>query len=502
MKKFPYVQAIDHGHFDLREGEIHSLCGENGAGKSTMMKILYGLYDWDDGVIKVRGEQLDHKYNTFKAINHGIGMVHQELMLVKELTVFENIILGYEPKKNGVLIDREAARKKINHYIEEYGMDIQLDKKVLNISVGEAQRVEIIKTLFRGAEILILDEPTAVLTPQESQKLFEILDILKKDGKTIVFISHKLKEVMQISDRVTVMRAGKYINTVNKEDTSVPDIARMMVGREVLFDLERTKSDHTDTVFEVKNIFVPADRELSKIKGISFNIKRGEILGVAGVDGNGQTELCEALTGFLKVEAGDVYLEGKKVTNLNPKALREAGISHIPEDRNLRGLNKNRDIETNLSSVSFAKRPFSQFGVLNRKQFSKWGEELIKKFDIRPANGKVSVGSLSGGNAQKVIVAREASLGAKVLIAAQPTRGVDIGSIESIRKILDAATTTGTAVLLVSADLDEVMSLSDRIIVMYEGRLTGEVLNDENLDEFELGLLMLGGKQNAEQHAN
>lgn len=492
-KSFPNVKAIDDGQFDLYEGEIHSLIGENGAGKSTLMKIIYGLYTPDSGTIKVR----DDAYNFLspkQAIELGIGMVHQEFMLVKELTVLENIILGFEPAKNGK-IDFKKARESINHYIDTYGMEVNPDEKVNNISVGEAQRVEIIKTLYRGANILILDEPTAVLTPQETVKLFEILNSLKKDGKSVVFISHKLNEVMEISDRVTVMRHGKYIDTVKKSETSIPELAKMMVGREVFLNVKRKESKTGDVVLSVNDIFVPGEREHSKLRGLSLDVHKGEILGIAGVDGNGQSELVEALTGLRKVEKGEIKVNDKPITNKTPLEVRKSGVAHVPEDRNLRGLNRKFSIQDNLIANQYYKPEFCKFGALKKDKIREYSENLIKKFDIRPANGDVKAENLSGGNAQKIVVAREASMNADLLIASQPTRGVDIGSIESIRDILNKAKSEGTAILLVSADLQEILSLSDRIAVMYEGKITG-ILNSSEATEENLGILMTGGKVN------
>lgn len=496
MKHFQYVQAVDDGQFDLNKGEIHSLIGENGAGKSTMMKMLYGLYERDAGTIIVDGKQMPAHYNTFDAIDLGIGMVHQEFMLAKELTVLENIIVGNEPRKNKIMVDKKAAVERINEYIEKYHLNVQLNKKVASISVGEAQRVEIIKALYRGANILILDEPTAVLTPQECSKLFEILEVMKQDGKSIIFISHKLKEVMQVSNRISVMRAGKYIGTVNKVDTSAPELAKMMVGREVFCDIHHKSAIRDEVVLKVENLVVPAERELSKLKGVSFEVHGGEILGIAGVDGNGQSELADALVGFTKADGGKITICGTDVTNRRPGEVRAAGLTHIPEDRNKHGLNKALDIKNNLAAVEIDRAPYSKHGIIDRAAIVTEAKRRIEKFDIRPANGDAMVKSLSGGNAQKVIVARELDMGGKILLANQPTRGVDIGAIESIRNLISSATDSGAAVLLISADLDEILSLADRIIVLYEGRVNGEIMNDGNVDEMQLGLMMLGGKVN------
>lgn len=490
-KSFPNVKAIDNGKFDLYPGEIHALIGENGAGKSTMMKILYGMYTPDSGTIQVKGNTLE-ALNPKQAIDYGIGMVHQEFMLVKELTVLENIILGFEPQKHNK-IDFTKAREKIQYYVESYGMEIQPNKKVIDISVGEAQRVEIIKTLYRGAEILILDEPTAVLTPQETVKLFEILNSLKNDGKSIVFISHKLNEVMEISDRVTVMRHGQHIDTVNKADTSIPELAKMMVGREVFLNIKREAPKIGDTVLSVKNIYVSGEKELSKLRDVSFEVRSGEIVGIAGVDGNGQSELVEAITGLRKVEKGDILLKEKSIKNLSPLKVRRAGIAHIPEDRNVRGVNRDFSIQENLIGTRLNERPYATGIKVNQKEIGKYAEKLIKAFDIRPANKEVSAKNLSGGNAQKIVVAREVDMHADLLIAAQPTRGVDIGAIEAIRKTLNEVKEAGTAILLVSADLEEILSLSDRIVVMYEGKITGIIPASEATED-RVGLLMTGGK--------
>lgn len=427
-KSFEHVRAVQDCSFDLYEGEVHSLIGENGAGKSTMMKMLYGLYERDEGSIIVNGQKVPRHYNTFDAIDMEIGMIHQEFMLTKEMTVLENIIVGSEPRKKRIMVDWDAAVEKINYYINTYHMNIQLDKRVGNISVGEAQLVEIVKTLYRGARILILDEPTAVLTPLESDGLFEIIEMMRHDGKSIIFISHKLKEVMQISDRITVMRGGKHISTVRREETSM-------------------------------------------------------------------SELGEVLAGFEKPEAGEIWIENTNVTGFSPKKLRETGLTHIPEDRNIRGLNKALDIKNNLAAYEIDQEPYARHGFLSRHGIRQRVEERIKKYDIRPAVGDAMVASLSGGNAQKVIVGRELDLDGKVLLANQPTRGVDIGSIESIRRLIVSATDSGAAVLLISADLDEILSLSDRIIVLYEGRIAGELINDGYVDEVELGLMMTGGKK-------
>lgn len=492
VKTFGAINAINNGMFNLRKSEIHSLVGENGAGKSTMMKILYGLYPPDSGIIKINGEEV-HSLSPKKSIEHGIGMVHQEFMLINELTVLENIILGFEERKN-ISIDFDLAKKKIMHYVEAYKMNIQLNKKINQISVGEAQRVEIIKTLYRGANIVILDEPTAVLTPQETKEFFKILNNLKNDGKSIVFISHKLNEVMEISERVTVMRQGKHIATVDKKDTDTQNLAKMMVGRDVFLNIERKKSlSNEKTILSVNNLWTSGEKELSKIRGISFEVKSGEIVGIAGIDGNGQSELIEAICGLRKIEKGEVILDNVNITKMSPIKIRESGLSHIPEDRNLRGLNRQLTIAENLIALKFDKAPLSNMFLENKKEIKLKAESLINKFDIRPAEAFIPTENLSGGNAQKVVVAREVDYDAKLLIASQPSRGVDIGSIETIRSILNEEKLKGKAVLLISADLEEILSLSDRIIVVYEGKITGTLTPEEANDE-NISMLMMGGK--------
>lgn len=491
-KSFGSVQAVKNGQFDLKKGEIHSLIGENGAGKSTMMKMLYGMYPIDGGSICVNETKIGHMMPKI-AIEQGIGMVHQEFMLVDELSVLENIILGFEPRK-GIVVDFEKARKEVQQYIDQYHMDIQLNKKINQISVGEAQRVEIIKTLTRGADIIILDEPTAVLTPQESQRLFEILENLREDGKSIVFISHKLNEVMQISDRISIMRQGEYMGTVEKKDTDPSKLAKMMIGREVFLNIEKKISAPKEEVLQVKNVWISGEKEISRIRGVSLEVRSGEIVGIAGIDGNGQSELVEGITGLRKIEKGQILLQGKDVTNLSVKKIRKAGLTHIPEDRNVRGLNRTMTIAENMLAVQVDEKPFAKRMLIDRNVVQRYTVDQIRKFDIRPDDPEASTQGLSGGNAQKVVVAREVSMGGKLLIASQPTRGVDIGAIESIRKILQEVKTEGLGVLLISADLEEILSLSDRIVVMHEGKIVGSMRADE-ADEEKLGLLMMGGME-------
>ena len=495
-KSFGDVHAVKDGEFFARKGEIHSLIGENGAGKSTLMKLLFGMYPVDSGEIIVNGKLMERITPTI-AFEHKIGMVHQEFMLVKELSVLENIILGAEPKK-GVTIDFAKARKEIEKYIVQYKMSIQLDKKVSQISVGEAQRVEIIKTLMRGVDFIIFDEPTAVLTPQESIELFKILRNLKEDGKTIVFISHKLNEVMEISDRITVMRQGEFMGTVIKEETSPIELTKMMIGRDVFLSIDKTHEKAGEPVLEVEDIWVSSNKETSKIRGMSFKVHAGEIVGVAGIDGNGQSELVEALVGRRKVEKGAVRLCGENVTNKSTKRIRRTGLSVIPEDRNIQGLSRQLTVKDNLVSASLDKSRFTKGVFINKEEINNNAKQQVKDFDIRPIDFNRITSTLSGGNAQKVVVAREVRLGEKVLIAAQPTRGVDVGAIEIIRNTIEAAKKEGTGVLLVSAELDEIISLSDRILVIHEGSITGE-LEASEANENNLGLLMMGGTSSASE---
>ncbi|MBR1561427.1 MAG: ABC transporter ATP-binding protein [Clostridia bacterium] len=495
-KNFGDVQAVRGASFDLKQGEIHSLIGENGAGKSTMMKLLYGMYDRDGGDISISGESMS-RITPKLAIERGVGMVHQEFMLVPELTVLENIILGFEPKK-GMMLDLQQARAMVQRYIDQYDMDVQMNKRVNQISVGEAQRVEIIKILSRGANVLILDEPTAVLTPQEARHLFEILENLRRDGKSIVFISHRLNEVMEISDRVTVMRRGETVGSLERGEWDYAKLARMMIGREVFLNVDKKQSELGKPILQVKDLWTSGEKEISKIRGLSMEVRAGEIVGIAGIDGNGQSELIEAIAGLRRVEKGSIVLDGTDVTNAAPGAVRRAGLAHIPEDRNLRGLNRSMSIEDNMIVTKL--KQFSQGLRLDRKSIRKYADQLVERYDVRPGKPALPTSALSGGNAQKVVVAREVEMGAKLLVASQPTRGVDIGAIESIEAILEDTKSKGVAVLLVSADLREILSLSDRILVMYEGRITGEMaVQDANEDS--LGILMMGGTMDGKEGA-
>lgn len=493
-KSFGEVHALKNANFSLRKGEIHSIIGENGAGKSTLMKIIGGVYTADEGTIEYDGETY-RNLTSKQAIDIGIGIVHQEFMLVRELSVIENIILGKEPKKSLSRIDFSKAAELLNTYIDDYGFDIRLNKKVRDIPVGEAQRVEIVKTLYRGAQVMILDEPTAVLTPQETKLLFNVIRRLQAAGTSIIFISHKLNEVMEISDRITIMRAGETVATVEKQETDKNKLAALMLGRAAFVGSKHVEREVGDDVaLRVEGIYAPGDRELSKIRNMSFSVKKGEILGIAGVDGNGQTELAEALIGLRKLDAGEIYLNGEKISVLDVKQHRAKHIGYIPEDRNTRGLWQERTIRENLAALPLHQKQMAKFGIIDRKAVTAYGETAAERFDIRPRGiGHICRG-LSGGNAQKVVVAREMSQPLALLIASQPTRGVDIGSIESIHAMIRKAADEGTSVVLISTELEEILSLSDRVVVLYEGQIAGEV-DAGNTSEEELGLLMTGGSR-------
>ena len=493
-KRFPLVVANDKVSFTVYKGEIHALVGENGAGKSTLMSILYGLYQADSGQIFINGKKVNIA-NPNVAINLKIGMVHQHFMLVPPLTVAENIILGLEPKKNNIFIDMEKAIKRVEELSESMGFKIDPKAKIENISVGIQQRVEIIKVLYRGAEILVMDEPTAVLTPQEVEELFEILRSLKKQGKTIIFITHKLNEVKDLSDRVTVMRRGKVVGVKNTKDTNQEEIASMMVGRKVIFEIEKKPLNLGKTALKVEKLEAPNNKGLPAVKNLSFEIKEGEILGFAGVEGNGQTELVEVISGLRLATGGKIKLYDKDITNYSPRSIREDKIAHIPEDRRQRGIISNYTVAENLILGSNHRPPFNEGLTLNFSAINNHADKLIKDFDIRPSDRDNLLKSLSGGNQQKVIVARELFGEPRLLIAAQPTRGLDVGSTEFVHQQILNERDKGKAILLISADLEEILSLSDRIAVIYEGKIV-DVLDPKKTDEKEIGLLMTGSTTN------
>lgn len=494
VKKFGDFTANDHINLTVHKGEVHAILGENGAGKSTMMNVLCGLYKPTSGQIFINEKEV-HFNSPKDAIDIGIGMVHQHFMLIQPFTVTENIILGMEPTK-GLSVDKATARKKVLELSERYGMKVDPDAKIEDISVGMQQRVEILKVLYRGAETLILDEPTASLTPQEIEGLMEIIDNLTADGKSIILITHKLKEITASSDNCTIIRQGKYIRTVKVSDVNENDLAAMMVGRDVNFKVDKKDMEPGEVVLEVDDLHAKDYRGVEILKGFHLNVRRGEIVGLAGVDGNGQTELVEVLTGLRKAEFGKVTVLGKDVFNKSPKETFANGISSIPADRQKHGLILEFSNEDNLILQHFEEEPFSNHGILNRKAIKKHAEKLIEKFDVRPRGcAEAPAGTLSGGNQQKVIIAREVTNDKELLIAVNPTRGLDVGAIEFVHKYLVEQRNKNRAVLLVSFELDEIMSLSDRIEVIFDGQITGSVPG-KDADEKELGFMMAGGKTN------
>ncbi|MCX7568589.1 ABC transporter ATP-binding protein [Tumebacillus sp. DT12] len=489
-KRFAGFTANDHINLVVEKGEIHALLGENGAGKSTLMNILFGLYQPDEGQIKIR-EKAVKITDPNMANDLGIGMVHQHFMLVEPFTVTENIVLGVEPTK-GLKIDIAQAERKVSELSERYGLKVDPRARIKDISVGMQQRVEILKTLYRGAEILIFDEPTAVLTPQEIKELMEIMQNLVREGKTIIFITHKLKEIMAICDRVTIIRRGKYIDTVSINETNVDDLAAKMVGRHVSFTVEKTPPQPKGPVLEIRDLIVEGNRGVDALRGLSLEVKAGEILGVAGIEGNGQSELIEAITGLRKTKTGSIKLNGSEIQNQPPRKITERGVGHIPEDRHKRGLVLDYSIGENMVLQTYYKSPFAKTGVLQRNAIFEYARKLIKQFDVRTPSEDTPARALSGGNQQKGIIAREVDRNPDLLIAAQPTRGLDVGAIEFIHKKLVEQRDAGKAVLLLSLELDEILNVSDRIAVIYEGRIVG-IVNPEETDHDQLGLMMAGG---------
>lgn len=492
-KKFGEFTANDSIDLDIKKGEIHALLGENGAGKSTLMNILYGLYMQTEGEIYINGK-LEHIKDPNEAIKLGLGMVHQHFMLIEPFTVVENIILGMEPKK-GLRLDIKKATEDIMEISNKYGLAVDPKAKVEDITVGMQQRIEIIKALYRGADILIFDEPTAVLTPQEIEEFVEIIKSLSDQGKTIILITHKLKEIKAMADRCTIIRRGKKIDTVEVDSVSESELADMMVGRSVNLSIDKEDRDPGDVVLSLSDIVVKDSRNINKVNGLNLELRAGEIHGIAGVDGNGQSELLEAISGLRHIESGNYKINGVDITNSTPRQIHESGIFNIPEDRQRRGLVLDFSVENNLILENFHHEPFSKGGVLNRKNINEHATELIEKFDIRPREPKYFAGSLSGGNQQKVIIAREITNNPTVLIAAQPTRGLDVGAIEYVHKYLIEQRDAGKAVLLISFELDEIIGLSDRISVIYGGKIL-KTLDPKSTNEKEIGLLMAGGNRN------
>jgi ABC-type uncharacterized transport system ATPase subunit len=491
-KRFPGVVANDHVDLDLRKGEVHALLGENGAGKSTLMNILYGLYRPDEGEILLNGKKV--VFGSAKdAIDRGIGMVHQHFMLIPVMTVAENIVLEIEPTKAGVLLDYGKAVERVREISTQYGLAVDPTAKIESISVGRQQRVEILKALYRGADVLILDEPTAVLTPQEAGELFAIVKSLQEGGTSIIFISHKLNEVLEIADRITVLRRGKTIDTVPREGATEEGLAKLMVGREVLLRVDKKPPETGDELLEVRNLHVKDERGLPAVRDVSLTVRAGEIVGIAGVEGNGQSELIEAITGLRRAESGEVVVAGQVVSHPSARRMLDAGVGHIPEDRQRRGLVLEFSIAENIALHDYNTRPDSRFGWLFPRRLIERARGLIREFDIRGGGPTTPGGALSGGNQQKVVAAREVARDPKVLVAAQPTRGLDVGAIEYLHRRLVEERDEGRAILLVSLELEEVLSLSDRILVMYEGEVVGE--HQPGVTEEEIGLEMLGGRR-------
>jgi general nucleoside transport system ATP-binding protein len=489
-KRFPGVLANDHIDFDLKRGEVHALLGENGAGKSTLMNVLYGLYHPDEGEVLINGEPV--RINSPReAIDRGIGMVHQHFMLIPVMTVAENIVLAAEPTYGGVFLDFDEAVKKVAELSKAFNFAIDPHARVQDITVGQQQRVEILKALYRGADILILDEPTAVLTPQEADELFGILKTLQREGMSIIFISHKLREVLEIADRVTVLRRGKKIETVPRAGATEDSLARLMVGRDVLLRVDKKPAQPGEVLMDVEDLSVLDDRELEAVKGISFTVHEREIVGIAGVDGNGQTELIDALTGLRHVASGRVTVGGRDVTNESARQHLDEGVGHIPQDRLRRGLVLDFSLAENLALHDYRKEPNSHWGWLRPGRIIAWARGLLSEFDVRGGGPQTRASSLSGGNQQKVVIAREVSRDPRVLIAAQPTRGLDVGAIEFVHRRLVEERDEGRAVLLISLEIEEVLSLADRILVMYEGEVVAEF--DPDVSEQELGIAMTGG---------
>ena len=497
-KEFPGIRANDDITLQLRKGEIHALLGENGAGKSTLMSVLFGMYQPEEGEIRKNGEKVEiNDPNDATAL--GIGMVHQHFKLVDVFTVLDNIILGAETTKLG-FIQRKEARKKVEELSERYGLKVDLDAKVEDISVGMQQRVEILKMLYRDNEILIFDEPTAVLTPQEIDELMNTMREFAKEGKSILFISHKLNEIMAVADRCTVLRKGRCIGTVNTADTNKQELSNMMVGRPVQLEVSKTPADPGEAVLTVENLSVPSKlHKGDAVKGVSFEVRAGEIVCIAGIDGNGQTELIYGITGLEKTSGGSITLCGKNITHSSIHGKSAAGMSHIPEDRHKHGLILDFTLEQNMVLQRFKEKRFQNHGFIKKDEVRKYAEGLIEQFDVRSGQGPVTTArSMSGGNQQKAIIAREVDRNKPLLVAVQPTRGLDVGAIEYIHSQIVEQRDKGKAVLLVSLELDEVMSLSDRILVMYEGEIVGH-LDPKKTNLQELGLYMSGAKRDGEE---
>lgn len=494
-KRFGSFVALDQVDINIKKGSIHAILGENGAGKSTLMNVLYGLYQSEEGDIFLNGEKVNIK-NPNIAISHGIGMVHQHFMLVDNFTVTQNIILGNEVVSGAGVLNMKEAHKQITDIVKRYGLEVDPDAKIEDISVGMQQRVEILKALYRGAEVLILDEPTAVLTPQEIHELIKIMHSLANDGKTIIIITHKLKEIKDSSDVCTIIRRGKYIDTVDVDNVSEQDLAEMMVGHAVKLVVDKTKANPKETVFEIENLVVQNERRIDAIKNLNLKIRKGEIVGIAGIDGNGQKELIEAITCLTKSKSGTIKINGFEIQNTTPKNVIDHKVATIHEDRQKRGLVLNFTVAENMVIENYYKAPYAKKGFMNKEAMTNNAKKLIKDYDIRPDNCENQlVRGLSGGNQQKVIIAREVCNEPDLLIAVQPTRGLDVGAIEYVHKSLIRERDKGKAILLVSFELDEVMNVSDTIAVIYDGAIV-KTFEQGTVDENTVGLLMAGGASN------
>ncbi|MBY0199929.1 ABC transporter ATP-binding protein [Priestia megaterium] len=489
-KEFPGIVANDNITLQVKKGEIHALLGENGAGKSTLMNVLFGLYQPEKGQIRVNGQEVNIT-DPNVANDLGIGMVHQHFMLVQNFTVTENIILGNEPTRTGKINIKKAAQD-IQELSNQYGLSVDPYAKIQDISVGMQQRVEILKTLYRGADILIFDEPTAALTPQEITELIQIMKKLIQEGKSIILITHKLKEIMSVCDRCTIIRKGVGVGTVNVQETNPDELAALMVGREVHFKTEKKTATPKEAVLTIKELVVEDSRGVEAVSSLDLSVRAGEIVGIAGVDGNGQTELIEAITGLRKIKSGSITLKNQELSTLSTRKITESGIGHIPQDRHKHGLVLDYTIGENIGLQTYYQKPMSKSGILNYKEIYKKAKELIAEYDVRTPSEFTQARSLSGGNQQKAIIAREVDRSPELLIAAQPTRGLDVGAIEFIHKKLIEERDKGRAVLLVSLELDEVINLSDRIAVIYEGKIV-DIVDPKETNEQELGLLMAGG---------
>jgi ABC-type uncharacterized transport system ATPase subunit len=489
-KRFPGVLANDHIDLNLEQGEIHALLGENGAGKTTLMNILYGLYEPDEGEVFVRGEKLDVKEPS-DAISAGVGMVHQHFMLIPVFTVTENVMLGEETVKRGGILDRNVSADRIREISESYSLEVDPDSYVKDLPVGVQQRVEIIKLLYREADILIFDEPTAVLTPQEADELFKIMKSLVNQGKSIIFITHKLREVLAVADRITVLRAGKVVGSTTPKDADQRKLAEMMVGRDVQLVVDKKPSKPGEVILNVTNLEVLDDRHQRAVQGVSFDVRRGEVLGIAGVQGNGQTELVEAITGLRGSVAGEIEIMGEDVSRATPREVTEMGTAHVPEDRQRDGLVLAFSVADNLVLNTYYTQPYTERVALQESVIEEHAVQLIEQFDIRTPSPYTEAGSLSGGNQQKVIVAREFSRPISLLVASQPTRGLDVGSIEYIHGRILEKRDERAAVLLVSPELDEIMQLSDRIAVMFRGKII-DIVDAGKVTKEEVGLMMMG----------